>query len=124
MHHFTSDNVYCGFLKRLCRNKSREDDIANVLEHWAEQVRMLANFGTAHKLPAAYKITALSQIMKNKKDKFDDFEDQARMQHPNDEEAQFESFFIISLKPWNLQRAVDSKSTMLVSKVISWIATE
>ena len=32
---------------------SREEDIANVLEHWAEQVRMLSNFGAAHKLPAA-----------------------------------------------------------------------
>ena len=53
---------------------SREEDIANVLEHWAEQVRMLSNFGPAHKLPSAYKITALAQIMKHKKDKFEEFE--------------------------------------------------
>ena len=39
---------------------SREEDIANVLEHWAEQVRMLSNFGAAHKLPSAYTITALA----------------------------------------------------------------
>jgi 3-methyladenine DNA glycosylase AlkC len=72
---------------------TREEDIANILEHWAEQVRMLANYGTAHKLPAAYKITALSQIMKNKKDKFEEFEDQARDQFPNDEETQFDLVF-------------------------------
>ena len=40
---------------------SREEDIANVLEHWAEQGRMLSNFGPAHKLPSAYKITALTK---------------------------------------------------------------
>ena len=72
---------------------TREEDIANVLEHWAEQVRMLANFGTAHKLPAAYKITALAQIMKHKKDQFEEFEDQARDQYANDEENQFEIVF-------------------------------
>merc|ERR1711966_323953 len=72
---------------------TREEDIANVLEHWAEQVRMLSGFGAAHKLSSAYKITALSQIMKNKKDKFEEFEDQARDAHPNDEKQQFETIF-------------------------------
>jgi hypothetical protein len=72
---------------------SRVEDIANILEHWAEQVRMLSGFGTAHRLPAAYKITALAQIMKNKKDKFEEFEDQARDQFSNDEERQFDAIF-------------------------------
>ena len=47
----------------------------------------------AHKLPAAYENTALAQIMKNKKDKFEEFEDQARDQFANDEENQFEMIF-------------------------------
>merc|ERR1711966_19866 len=72
---------------------TREEDIANVLEHWAEQVRMLSGFGTAHKLPAAYEITALSQIMKNKKDKFEEFEEQAKDQHPTDDDQQFDVIF-------------------------------
>jgi hypothetical protein len=72
---------------------SREEDIANVLEQWAEQVRLLSGFGTAHILPATYKITALSQIMKNKKERFEEFEDQARDLHPNNEEQQFEIIY-------------------------------
>ena len=64
---------------------SREEDIANILEHLAEQVRMLSGFGAAHKLPSAYKIIALSQTMKNKKDKFEEFEEQARDQHHIDD---------------------------------------
>ena len=72
---------------------TRDEDIANVLEHWAEQVRLLSNFGTAHKLASAYKITAVNQIMNNKKDKFEEFEEQAIDQHPNDDELQFEVIF-------------------------------
>ena len=54
---------------------------------------MLSGFGAAHKLPVAYKITALSQIMKHKKDKFEEFEDQSRDLHPNDDEQQYELIF-------------------------------
>ena len=72
---------------------TREEDIANVLEHSAERVRVRSNFGPAHRLPSAYKITALAQIMKHKKDKFEECEDQARDQLPNDEEQQHEIIF-------------------------------
>ena len=32
---------------------NREEVMANVLQHWAEPVRILSNFGPTHKLPSA-----------------------------------------------------------------------
>ena len=56
-------------------------------------MRLLSNYGKAHELPAAYKFTALKEILMNKQDKFEKFEEQAKDQAPSNEETQYEIIF-------------------------------
>ena len=41
----------------------REEDIADALEKWCEQERLLSPHGEEYKLSAAFKVTALRLIM-------------------------------------------------------------
>ena len=56
----------------------REEDIADALEKWCEQERLLQAHGEDYKLSAAYKVTALKVLMNCKKEQFETMERESR----------------------------------------------
>ena len=56
----------------------REEDIADSLEKWCEQERLLQAHGEDYKLSAAFKVTALKVLMSCKKDQFENMERESR----------------------------------------------
>ena len=59
----------------------REEDIAEAIEKWCEQERLLLAHGDDYKLSAAFKITALRVLMSCKREQFELMEREARTQH-------------------------------------------
>ena len=49
----------------------REEDIADALEKWCEQERLLQAHGEDYKLSAAFKVTAFKVLMSCKKEQFE-----------------------------------------------------
>ena len=69
----------------------REEDIAEVLEKWCEQERLLHAHGDEYKMSAAFKVTALRLLMSTKKEQFELMEREAKAQHGDKiSEAMFE----------------------------------
>ena len=71
--------VPCGIYNDAARIVQMEEDIATIHSKLPGHIRLLSNFGPAHRLRAAYKITALKRIMYHKKDQIEEFEEQANI---------------------------------------------
>ena len=56
----------------------REEDIADALEKWCEQERLLPAHGEDYKLSAAFKVTALKVLMNCKKEQFETMERESK----------------------------------------------
>ena len=59
----------------------REEDIAESLEKWCEQERLLQAHGEDYRLSAAFKVTALRVLMTCRREQFELMEREAKMQH-------------------------------------------
>ena len=59
----------------------REEDIAEVLEKWCEQERLLHAHGDEYKMNAAFKVTALRLLMSTKREQFELMEREAKAHH-------------------------------------------
>ena len=67
----------------------KDEDLADAVEEWVKQLRVLRGYGPQYDLNVSFKVTALETIMENKKDKFEEFEEDAK-KISEDEEERFE----------------------------------